>query len=149
MDILIVEDSEAEARLLLEVFAEVNKDARLHVVSDGVEAMAFLRYQGCYLDAPRPNLILLDLGMPKMNGIEVLASVRGDPWLRTIPVIVLTSSQAEEDVAQCYKLMASCYLSKPPEFRELKQLVNSLNDFWLTRVKFHKHSRDANKALTE
>jgi two-component system, chemotaxis family, response regulator Rcp1 len=139
LDILIVEDSEAGARLLIEVLREINKNVRLHVVPDGVEAMAFLKYQERYLNAPRPSLILLDLGMPKMNGLEVLATVRQDPWLRTIPVIVLTSSQAEEDIAQSYLLMVSCYLTKPQEFQELEQMVKSPNDFWMTRVKFKRH----------
>lgn len=142
-DILLVEDNEGDARLLREILLEINKTVRLHVVTDGLEAMAFLRYQGPYLDAPRPDLILLDLNMPKMDGLEVLAQVKANPWLRTIPVIVLTTSQAETDVVRSYRLMASCYLTKPEELNELRSLVKSLNDFWLTRVTLPKRGRDS------
>ena len=138
IDILLVEDNEGDARLLREILAETNKNVRLHAVTDGLEAMAFLRYQGPHLDAPRPDLILLDLHMPKMDGLEVLAQVKADPWLRTIPIIVLTTSQEEPDIVQSYKLMASCYLAKPRELEEFERLVKSLNDFWLTRVTFQK-----------
>ncbi len=142
-DILLVEDNEGDARLLREILLEINKTVRLHVVADGLEAMAFLRYQGPHLNAPRPDLILLDLNMPKMDGLEVLAQVKTDPWLRTIPVIVLTTSQAETDVVRSYRLTASCYLTKPEELNELRSLVKSLNDFWLTRVTLPKHGRDS------
>ena len=142
-DILLVEDNEGDARLLREILLEINNTVRLHVVSDGLEAMAFLMYQGPHLDAPRPDLILLDLNMPKMDGLEVLAQVKANPWLRTIPVIVLTTSQAETDVVRSYKLMASCYLAKPEELNELRSLVKSLNDFWLTRVALPKRGRDS------
>jgi len=143
VDILLVEDSEGDVRLLREALAQVNKTARLHVVGDGIEAMAFLRYQGQYLDAPRPNVILLDLHMPRMGGIEVLAQVKADPWFHTIPIIVLTSSPSEMHIAQCYGLRANCYLVKPREWDEFERLVKSLNDFWLTEVKFHKVGRPA------
>jgi chemotaxis family two-component system response regulator Rcp1 len=138
IDILLVEDNEGDARLLREVLIETNNSARLHVVADGVEAMAFLRYQGRYLDSPRPDLILLDLHMPRMDGLEALAQVKSDPRLKTIPIIVLTTSRSELDIAESYKLMASCYLAKPEELKEFERLVKSLNDFWLTRVKFPK-----------
>jgi chemotaxis family two-component system response regulator Rcp1 len=138
IDILLVEDNEGDVRLLREVLFETNKAARLHVVADGFEAMAFLRYQGPFLDAPRPDLILLDLQMPKMDGLEVLAKVKEDPWLKTIPIVVLTASQAEPDIVQSYKLMANCYLTKPGEWKEFESLVRSLNDFWLVRVKYPK-----------
>jgi|SRR5579863_6588000 len=134
-DILLVEDNNADARLLREVLLDANMTTHLHVVSDGVEAMAFLRYQGQYLEAPRPDLILLDLHMPKMDGLEVLAQVKSDPRLKTIPIIVLTSSCAERDIERSYKLMANCYLSKPNEFEDFERLMKSLNDFWLTSVK--------------
>jgi two-component system, chemotaxis family, response regulator Rcp1 len=143
IDILLVEDNEGDARLLRESLLETNTIARLHVATDGLEAMAFFRYQGRYLDAPRPDLILLDLQMPKMDGLEVLAQVKADPWLRTIPIIVLTTSQAEADIVQSYKLMASCYLAKPGEWKEFESLVKSLNDFWLTKVTFPKQRQPA------
>jgi chemotaxis family two-component system response regulator Rcp1 len=138
VDILLVEDNAADARLVRETLLECNKTARLHVVSDGDEAMAFLRYQGTYLEAPRPDLILLDLHMCRMDGLEVLAQVKSDPRLRMIPIIVLTASRSELDIEQSYKLMASCYLAKPRELEEFERLVKSLNDFLLTRVTFQK-----------
>jgi chemotaxis family two-component system response regulator Rcp1 len=107
----------------------------LSVVPDGVEAMAFLTYQGEYLDAPCPDLILLDLNMPKMDGREVLARVKAHPRLKSIPVVVLTTSEAEADIVSSYELMASCYLTKPGELADFENLVKSLNDFWLTSAK--------------
>jgi chemotaxis family two-component system response regulator Rcp1 len=145
IDILLVEDNAGDARLLREILLETNKTVRLHVVTDGLEAMAFLRYQGPHLDAPRPDLILLDLRMPKMDGLEVLAQVKADPWLRTIPIIVLTTSHAEPDIVQSYKLMASCFLTKPGEGEDFQSLVNSLNDFWLARVKFPNQGQTAGR----
>jgi two-component system, chemotaxis family, response regulator Rcp1 len=143
IEILLVEDNDGDARLLREVFREANKDVRLSVVPDGVEAMAFLTYQGKYLDAPRPDLILLDLNMPKMDGREVLVRVKANPQLKTIPVIVLTTSEAESDIVSSYGLMASCYLTKPGELADFEKLVKSLNDFWLTSasVKLPKQQR--------
>jgi two-component system, chemotaxis family, response regulator Rcp1 len=143
IDILLVEDNEGDARLLREVLSEINKDVRLHVATDGLEAIAFLRYQGTHLDAPRPDLILLDLHMPKMDGLEVLARVKTDPWLATIPIIVLTSSHSEMDIVQSYKLMANCYLAKPAELKQFESLVRSLNDFWLTKVTLRKERQAA------
>lgn len=138
IDILLVEDNEGDIRLMREVLAEINPTARLHVVTDGAEAMDFLRYQGRYLVAPRPNVILLDLNLPKVHGREVLARVKADPHLQTIPVIVLTSSQDESDVASSYKLMANSYLRKPENLGEFEAMVVSLNGFWFTRVKLPK-----------
>jgi chemotaxis family two-component system response regulator Rcp1 len=135
MDILLVEDNAGDVRLLRELLLEANKEARLHVVSDGAEAMEFLGYQGRYLDAPRPQLILLDLNLPKIHGHDVLSRVKRNPHLQTIPIIVLTSSEAESDLVTCYQLRANCYLRKPSELKEFEHLVKSLNDFWLTRVK--------------
>lgn len=148
MDILLVEDNPADARLLREVLSEVNKTVHLHVVTDGPEAMAFLRYQGPYLDVPRPDLILLDLRLPGMDGLEVLAQVKTDPWTRTIPIIVLTTSHSETDIVQCYKLMANCYLIKPSEWSEFEKLVKKLNDFWLTQVTFHREQQTVKSPQT-
>jgi two-component system, chemotaxis family, response regulator Rcp1 len=134
IEMLLVEDNESDVRLLREVLSEINENVRLHVVPDGLEAISFLTYQGPYLSAPRPHVILLDLRMPKMDGLEVLGRIKSDPWLRTIPVIVLTTSRAETDIAQSYKLLANCYLIKPGELKEFEKLVSSLNEFWLTKV---------------
>jgi len=142
MNILLVENNEGDTRLLREVFLETNKTMRLHVVVGGLEAMAFLRYHGPYLDAPPPDLILLDLQMPKMDGLEV-PQVKADPWLQTIPIIVLTTSHAELDIVQSYKLMSSCHLTKPGEWNKFEKLAKSINDFWLTRVTFQKKGQTA------
>jgi two-component system, chemotaxis family, response regulator Rcp1 len=141
IDILLVEDNEGDIRLMREVLREINPTARLHVVRDGVEAMEFLGYQGRYLDAPRPSVVLLDLNLPKMHGHEVLARVKANPHLQTIPVIVLTSSEAETDVVKSYELMANSYLKKTGDLSEFEALVKSLNGFWLTRVKLPKHKQ--------
>jgi two-component system, chemotaxis family, response regulator Rcp1 len=141
IDILLAEDNKGDIRLMGEVLREINPTARLHLVRDGVEAMEFLGYQGRYLDAPRPSVILLDLNLPKMHGHEVLAGVKANPHLQTIPVIVLTSSEAETDVVKSYELMANSYLKKTGDLSEFEALVKSLNDFWLTRVKLPKHKQ--------
>jgi chemotaxis family two-component system response regulator Rcp1 len=138
IDILLVEDNVGDARLLREIMIDANKDVRLHVVPDGVEALAFLKYQGKYIDVPRPDVVVLDLNMPRLDGREVLAQVKADHWLRTIPVIVLTTSEAESDIAQCYNLSANCYIIKPVELSQFEALVTSLNDFWLLKVKLAK-----------
>jgi CheY-like chemotaxis protein len=106
----------------------------LHVVSDGVDAMAFLRQEAGYLDAPRPDFILLDLNLPRMDGREVLALVKADPSLKTIPTIVLTTSDADADILTSYKLNANAYLKKPVTFAAFEVLVKSISDFWLTQV---------------
>jgi len=136
MDVLLIDDSDGDARLLREVLSEINKTVRLHVVTDGLEAMAFLRHVGPYLNVPRPQLILLDLRMPKMDGLEVLAQVKTDPRLNVIPIVVLTTSCSEMDIVQSYQLKANCYLTKPTELVEFERLVRTINDFWLTQVRF-------------
>jgi chemotaxis family two-component system response regulator Rcp1 len=135
VDILLVEDNEGDIRLMREIFREINPTARLHVVTDGADAMDFLLYQGPHLNAHRPNLILLDLNLPKMHGRDVLALVKANPHLRTIPVIVLTSSLEELDVVSSYQLMVNSYLRKPSDLGEFEALIKSLNEFWLERVK--------------
>jgi CheY-like chemotaxis protein len=107
----------------------------LHVASDGLEAMAFLRRQGVHADAPRPDFILLDLNLPMMDGREVLAQIKSDESLMTIPTIILTTSNAEEDIVKSYQLQANCYLSKPVQLEEFEEVVKSINDFWLTKAK--------------
>jgi two-component system, chemotaxis family, response regulator Rcp1 len=136
MDVLLIDDSEGDARLMREVLSEINKTVRLHVVTDGLEAMAFLKHQGPYLNVPRPQLILLDLRMPKMDGLEVLAQVKTDSRLSVIPIVVLTTSSSEVDIVQSYRLKANCYLTKPTELVDFERLVRTINDFWLTQVKF-------------
>jgi len=121
--------------LTQEAFREANKAIHLHVASDGVEAMAFLKREGVYARAPRPELILLDLNLPKMDGREVLAHIKEDPNLKTIPTVILTTSEAEADIVKSYQLQANCYLSKPVQLDAFEALVKSINDFWLTKVK--------------
>ena len=133
--VLLVEDSPGDVRLTQEAFRDANKSIQLLVASDGVEAMAFLRREGPHAHAPRPELILLDLNLPKMDGREVLAQIKSNDALKTIPTVILTTSEAETDIVKSYQLQANCYLSKPVQFDEFAALVRSINDFWLTRVK--------------
>ena len=135
LQVLLVEDSPGDVRLTQEAFHDVNPLIKLHMVNDGVEAMAFLMHEGQYAEAPRPDLILLDLNLPKMDGREVLAHIKEHESLRTIPTVILTSSEAEADVVTSYQLQANCYLSKPMHFEAFHNLVKSINDFWLTKVK--------------
>jgi chemotaxis family two-component system response regulator Rcp1 len=135
LDVLLVEDNPGDVRLTQETFRDANKSVRLHLAADGVEAMAFLRRQGAYAPAPRPVLILLDLNLPKMDGREVLAEVKGDIDLKTIPIVILTTSDAESDITRSYQLQANCYLTKPVRLEEFENLVRSINDFWLTKAK--------------
>ena len=141
LQVLLVEDSPGDMRLTHEAFQDVNPLIELHMVNDGVEAMAFLRHEGGYVNAPRPDLVLLDLNLPKMDGREVLAHIKDDTSLQTIPTVILTSSEAEADVIKSYQLQANCYLSKPMHFEAFHNLVKSINDFWLTRVKLPQPSR--------
>lgn len=134
-EILLVEDNPGDAFLTREALREGRFAHRLSVVEDGEEAMHFLRKQGKYEDAPRPDLILLDLNLPKMDGRELLAEIKEDTQLRHIPVIVLTTSDARQDVWGAYKLHANCYLTKPIEMDDFLQKVRSVEDFWLTVVK--------------
>jgi two-component system, chemotaxis family, response regulator Rcp1 len=135
VEVLLVEDNPGDVRLTQEAFRDANRDVQLHVSSDGVEAMAFLRRQGVHANAPRPELILLDLNLPKMDGREVLALIKQDPALKSIPIVVLTTSGAEPDIVKCYQLQANCYLTKPVGLGEFESLVKSINDFWLKKVR--------------
>jgi chemotaxis family two-component system response regulator Rcp1 len=134
-EVLLVEDSPGDVRLTREAFRDANQSIHLHVAADGVEAMAFLRREGVYVNAPRPDLILLDLHLPKMNGRQVLALIKADPKLKTNPTVVLTISELEADVATSYQLLVNCYLSKPAQWDAFARLVKSAIDFWLTKVK--------------
>ena len=135
MHVLLVEDSPGDVRLTQEAFREANRSIRLHVATDGVEAMAFLRHEGGHVDAPRPDIILLDLNLPRMDGREVLAQIKADDDQKTIPIVILTTSDSETDIVRSYQLHANCYLNKPVQFEEFESLVKSINDFWLTKVK--------------
>jgi CheY-like chemotaxis protein len=134
-DVLLVDDSPGDVRLTQEAFHDVNISIRLHVVSDGVEAMAFLRHEGVYVDACRPDLILLDLNLPRMDGREVLALIKSDDSLRTIPIVVLTTSETDTDVRESYRLQANSYLCKPVRFDAFETLVKSINEMWLTNAR--------------
>jgi CheY-like chemotaxis protein len=130
--VLLVEDTVGDVRLTLEAFREVDSSIRLHVAADGIEAMAFLGRQGVHAYEPRPDLILLDLNMPKMDGREVLAMIKNDYNLRTIPVVILSSSELNADVAASYNLHAQCYLRKPMQYDAFCDLIRGIHQFWLT-----------------
>jgi CheY-like chemotaxis protein len=134
LEVLLVEDSPGDVRLTQEAFRAANLSVRLHVANDGVEAMAFLRREGVHADAPRPDLTLLDLNMPRMDGREVLAHIKNDEKLKTIPIAILTTSESEADIARSYRLHANCYLCKPVQLTAFENLVKSINDFWLTKA---------------
>ncbi|MFT5174437.1 MAG: chemotaxis family two-component system response regulator Rcp1 [Gammaproteobacteria bacterium] len=134
-EILLVEDNPGDARLTAEAFRDAKISNNLRHVSDGVEAMAYLRQQSPYAQALRPDLILLDLNMPRMNGSEVLEAIKDDPQLKSIPVIVLTTSVAEQDIARSYMLQANCFISKPVDFDAFLKMMRDIENFWLTPVK--------------
>ncbi len=138
-EILLVEDNPGDVLLTKEAFREGRLAHRLSVVEDGEDALHFLRQEGKHADAPRPDLILLDLNLPKKDGRELLAEVKGDPVLRHIPVIVLTTSDAEQDVWRAYKLHANCYLTKPVQMDDFLNKIRSVEDFWLTVVRLPPH----------
>jgi CheY-like chemotaxis protein len=133
--VLLVEDSPGDVRLTQEAFRDAEDTMRLQVAVDGVEAIGFLRREGIHALAQRPDLILLDLNLPRMDGRQVLAEIKRDEELRTIPTVILTTSDADADVQAVYSLQANCYLIKPVEYDAFEGLVRSIGDFWLTRVK--------------
>ncbi len=135
VEVLLVEDSPGDVRLTRDAFREINEAIRLHVAMDGVEAMDFLKQRGTFADSPRPDFILLDLNIPKMDGREVLAQIKKDDNLKTIPTIILTTSDSETDIRKSYELQANCYLSKPVQLEDFENVVKSINDFWMTKVK--------------
>jgi two-component system, chemotaxis family, response regulator Rcp1 len=134
VEILLVEDNPGNERLTREALKEGKVYSNLHWVKDGVEAMEFLRRQGRYKDVPRPDIILLDLNLPKKDGREVLQNIKNDPELKRIPVVVLTTSKAEEDVLRTYNLHANCYVTKPVDLEKFIVVVKSIDVFWLTVV---------------
>jgi chemotaxis family two-component system response regulator Rcp1 len=135
VEVLLVEDSPGDVRLTRDAFRETNESIRLHVAVDGVEAMDFLKKRGAFADSPRPDFILLDLNIPKMDGREVLAQIKKDNDLKTIPTIILTTSDSEADIKKSYELQANCYLNKPVQLEDFENVVKSINDFWTTKVK--------------
>lgn len=135
VEILMVEDNPGDIRLTQEALKEGKMRNNLHVVEDGVEAMAFLRREGKYADKPRPGLILLDLNLPKKDGYEVLKEIKADDYLKSIPVVILTTSNAEEDIVKTYNWYVNCYITKPVDLDQFINVVKSIEDFWLTIVK--------------
>lgn len=135
IEVLLVEDNPGDVRLTQEAFKEGKVRNILHVVNDGVEAIAFLRQEGKYKSVPKPDLVLLDLNLPKKDGREVLQEIKADKELRRIPVVVLTTSQAEQDILHSYDLHANCYITKPVDLDQFIDIVNTIEDFWLTIVK--------------
>ncbi len=135
VEILLVEDNPGDVRLTKEALKESKVLNKLSVVEDGLEALAFLRGKGKYANAPRPDLILLDLNLPKKDGREVLADIKADESYKRIPVVVLTTSKAEEDIIKTYNLHANCYITKPVGLQQFIKIVKSIEDFWLTIVK--------------
>jgi CheY-like chemotaxis protein len=134
VEILLVEDNPGDARLTIEAMREAKVHNRIQVVEDGVEAMQYLRHEGRYADAPRPDLILLDLNLPKKDGRAVLAEVKTDPALKRIPVVVLTTSSAEEDVLKAYDLHANAYVTKPVDLQQFMKIVALIDEFWISVV---------------
>ena len=135
MEILLVDDNPGDVRLTAEALRDGEVENRLHTAKDGMEAMAFLRRKGRYIDAPRPDLILLDLNMPRMNGRQVLAEIKEDSALKHIPVVILTGSREMDDIVKTYDLHANCYVTKPIDFEQFIMMMKSITDFWLSIVK--------------
>src|SRR5688572_1603333 len=140
IEILLVEDNPGDARLTLEAFKEAKVINHLSVVSDGVEALAYLRREGRFASASTPDLILLDLNLPKMDGREVLAAIKEDVGLRTIPVVVLTTSSSQDDVARAYGHHANCYITKPVDLDQFLKVIQSIENFWLSLVRLPEHA---------
>ena len=135
IEILLVEDNPGDVRLTKEALKDARVRNRLHVARDGAEAMSFLRKQGPHATAPRPDLVLLDLNLPKRNGREVLADIKGDEALQHIPVVILTTSQAEQDILESYRLRANAYVTKPVDLEQFLKVVSTIEQFWLEIVK--------------
>jgi chemotaxis family two-component system response regulator Rcp1 len=133
--VLLVDDNPGDVRLTQEAFKDAKVHLEMHVAGDGVEAMEFLLRQGRYAEAPRPDLILLDLNLPRMDGRQVLAEIKGHPTLKSIPVVILTTSASDADIERSYLLHANCYISKPVELEGFLTVVQSIDNFWLSVVK--------------
>ncbi len=141
IEILLVEDSPGDVRLTKEALRDAKVRNNLHVASDGMDAMAFLRRQGGYANAPRPDLVLLDLNLPKKGGRAVLEEIKLDPNLKSIPVVILTTSAAEEDILRSYQLHANCYITKPVDLEQFLKVVKTIDNFWLAIVKLPRTSQ--------
>ena len=135
IEVLLVEDDPGDVLMTREAFEDYKVTNKLHVVQDGADAMAFLRREGEYADVPRPDLVLLDLNLPRMDGREVLQAIKSDPTLASIPVVVLTTSEAEEDVLRSYSLHANAYVTKPVDFERFIEVVRQIDDFFVTVVR--------------
>ena len=135
IEILLVEDSPGDIRLTQEALADAKIHNRMSVVNDGIQALEFLRNEGDNPDAPRPDLILMDLNMPRMDGRECLEQIKADEKLKSIPVVILTTSEAERDIAQSYQLQANCYISKPVDLDQFIEVVAAIEQFWFSIVK--------------
>jgi CheY-like chemotaxis protein len=149
IQVLLVEDNPGDVRLTQEAFREANNAVQLHVAFDGLEAMAFLRREGENADAPRPDIILLDLNLPKMNGRDVLAQIKQDDSLKSIPTVILTTSSDEADILRGYQMQANSYLTKPVQLDAFEILVKSINDFWLKKAKLPPLSQQLTSSVTE
>jgi two-component system, chemotaxis family, response regulator Rcp1 len=143
IEILLVEDSPSDQLLAKEAFSEIGLASDLHMVPDGVEAMAFLRSEGRYSGSPRPDLIVLDLNLPRKDGRQLLFEIKASAELKCIPVVVLTTSVSERDIQQAYDLHANCYIAKPVDFDDFKRAVRSIRDFWLDTVRLPGRERSA------
>jgi two-component system, chemotaxis family, response regulator Rcp1 len=143
IQILLVEDSPGDVRLTRAALQDGNMKVDVHVACDGVEAMAFLRQEGPHVNAPRPDFILLDLNLPRLDGHQVLAQIKNDDNLKTIPTVILTTSTAATDIERSYQLKANCYLTKPTQLEEFESLVKSINVFWLTKARLPAQRRNA------
>lgn len=135
VEFLLAEDNPGDVRLTQEALRDSKISNHLNVVPDGIEAIAFLRREGKYADAPRPDVVLLDLNLPKKDGREVLAAIKSDPELKRIPVVIITSSEAEQDILRTYELHANCYVTKPVDLDQFIKVIQSIETFWLTIVK--------------
>jgi chemotaxis family two-component system response regulator Rcp1 len=135
MEVLLVEDTPGDVRLTREALKDAKVHINLHIASDGIEAMAFLKREGHYVTVPRPDLILLDLNLPKKDGREVLEEIKRNPVLKSIPVVILTTSASEADILRSYLLHANCYITKPVDLKGFLDVVKSIDNFWLSVVK--------------
>lgn len=142
VNILLVEDNPADVRLTVEALKECKMLNKLSVVKDGVEALAFLYQEGKYAHENRPDLILLDLNLPKKDGRDVLAEIKKDPYLKVIPVVILTTSKAEQDILMSYNLHANCYITKPVDLEQFIKVVKSIENFWLSIVQLPPKEKD-------
>jgi CheY-like chemotaxis protein len=135
IEVLLVEDNPGDAQLTRIALSDGKMCINLSLTEDGVDALAFLRKEGQYADAPRPDLILLDLNLPRKDGREVLADIKADPSLKRIPIVVLTTSQSDTDILKAYELAANCFITKPVDFDQFVKIVQTIEDFWFTVVK--------------